>query len=205
MVVASPLRDWRKVLGGVERGMVDVLVREGPVMERSALEERCAAKGINRFSFSAAVMSSPVIRQFGRSVYGLVGSRIPKKAVRGLARRKPSAVGRVLRGFREADDGSLDLLYRLSKAAISGGVVTVPAVLNRRLRGEYTLRSPDGRTLGTFVTKEGSGWGLGPALRRAEANPGDYLLLRFSADSRDVQLRLGGESLAQAIQSGGPG
>ena len=35
--------------------------------------------GVNRFSFNAAVMNSPVVVSYGRSVYGLFGAKVDRK------------------------------------------------------------------------------------------------------------------------------
>jgi hypothetical protein len=199
-VIAAQPRDAAKSLSGVERGMVDVLRGHGPVLDRGAFEQCCVERGVNRFSFNAALMSSPVIEQFGRSIYGLVGTRVSRRALAKLRRCGAAApAGRVLCGFREAGDGTLHLAYRLSKAAISGGVVTVPAAVARRLRGRFTLRDERGGAVGTFVAKNGCGWGLGPALRGLGVRPGDVLLLSFAPARREALLRVGGEALLDAV------
>ena len=53
--------------------MVRVLKRHGPILERGRFKELCVAAGMNGFSFNAILMCSPVIAQYGRGVYGLLG------------------------------------------------------------------------------------------------------------------------------------
>lgn len=203
LVTLDPPGDWRKILAGVERCMVEVLKEHGPVMERTAFEEHCVRKGVNRFSFSAIVMSSPVIAQYGRSVYGLPGLEISRTAVRELARRKPGTTPhRVLKAFGQTTDGKPYLAYRLSKAAISGGVVTVPTAMKRQVRGKFTLRTDRGHDVGTLVAKRGCGWGLGPALRRSNAKQGDHMLLLFDAPKRQARIHIGDETILKGVTRG---
>jgi hypothetical protein len=191
-VVADPRRDWREVLSGVEARMVGLLEEHGPVLERGVFEDLCVRRGINRFSFSAVIMCSPVIAQYGRSIYGLVGAKVDRRAIRRLVARKPNGLsGRVLQQFGATDDGQIYLAYRLSKAAISGGVITVPAAMKERLQGKFALRSPDGQPAGTLVSKDGCAWGLGPVLRGQATSPGDHLLILFDTLHRVAEVHLG--------------
>ncbi len=200
IVISDPPRDWRKVLTGVERCMVEVLKKHGPVMERTAFEDECVEKGMNPFSFNAIVMSSPVIAQYGRSVYGLLGLKVDPKVVRELAqKRSESPSSRVLCGFGETRDGQIYLAYQLSKAAISGGVITVPAAVKRQVRGKFSLRIDGGHEVGTLVAKRGCGWGLGPALRGSEAEQGDHMLLLFDTVKRQARIHIGDESILENV------
>ncbi len=199
-LMARRPRAWRRALTGVERKIVEVLKKHGPVLERGTLEEHCLRRHVNRFSFNAALMSSPVIVQYGRSVYGLLGPRVSRRTLRRLAAPKtPAGRRRVLQGFGRTRDGRVWVAYRLSKAAVSGGVVTVPAALKARLRGRFALRLPDRRKRGTLVVREGCAWGLGPALRAAGAGEGDYLLLTFNQDRGEARLQLGDRSLLEGL------
>jgi hypothetical protein len=104
-----------------------------------------------------------------------------------------------LHSFGRPDKSTVFIAYRLSKVAISGGVITVPAALKRALRGKFALRTSQGEPAGTMVTKNGCGWGLGPALRRSHAQIGDYLVLLLDIAARQGQLHIGDERvLAQA-------
>ena len=160
--------------------MVRVLKEHGPVMERGAFEEHCIAGDMNRFSFNAIIMCSPVIQQYGRSVYGLLGAKVDRKTIVALAARKAGATpAKVLRRFGRTDDGKVYLAYQLSKAAISGGVITVPAAMKEQVRGRYAIRTPNGDKAGTLVSKNGCAWGTGPRAPRpqgpARRQPADPL------------------------------
>jgi hypothetical protein len=194
MIIADPPRDWEKVLGGVEAGMVRVLKEHGPVMERGEFEECCIRNGMNRFSFNAIIMCSPVITQYGRSLYGLLGAKVDRRTLQALAARKPSGTStKVLRQFGETDDGRVYLAYQLSKAAISGGVITVPAAMKDRVAGKFTIRTDDGQPSGTLVSKNGCAWGLGPVLRGHNAQPGECLLIIFNPADHEAMISIGDE------------
>lgn len=201
-VVAHPPRAWQAVLSGVEASMVRVLHACGPVLERSEFEEHCLDAGMNRFSFNAIVMCSPVITQYGRGVYGLIGAKVDRRTIQKLAARRTIELPvRVLRGFGQTEDGQVYLAYRLSKAAISGGVITVPAAMKEMVQGSFLIRGPEGAPVGTLVSKSGCAWGLGPALRSCQAQPGDQLLLLFDPGRREAELHLGEDALLEAVLS----
>ncbi|MCL4190128.1 MAG: hypothetical protein KJZ87_00175, partial [Thermoguttaceae bacterium] len=168
----------------------------GPVLERSAFEEHCIRQGMNRFSFNAIIMCSPIIAQYGRSVYGLLGAKIDRRTIDSLTSRRPAGgPAKVLYDFGETDAGQAYLIYRLSKAAISGGVVTVPAAMKERLEGRFSIRTADGADCGTLVAKSGCAWGLGPVLRSQQAKPGGYLVILFDLSDHEALVRIGGEEL----------
>jgi hypothetical protein len=185
-IVADPPRDWRKSLTGVELKLVSVLTEHGPVMERGALEDICVGDGMNRFSFHAFVSWSPVIEQLGHSVYGLLGAAAPQPQIDALlaARRTRRVPRRVLDSHGWTDDGKVWLSYRLSKAASTYAVITVPAALKQVVRGRFTLLAPGGHTIGTLATKDGRAWGLGAFLRQRGARIDDHIRLTLDLQSR---------------------
>ena len=98
-IIADPPRDWKQSLTGVEAKLVAMLKAHGPVMERGVMEDLCVGSGMNRFSFHAFVSWSPVIAQFGHSIYGLLGAEVSKEQVQELLcqaagqPREPSRLG----------------------------------------------------------------------------------------------------------------
>jgi len=82
-VIAAAPRSWHTALAVAERIVARTLQRHGPIVERAKLEELCLRAGLNRFSFNAVLMSSPVIVPYGRGKYELLGT----KGVTRLARR----------------------------------------------------------------------------------------------------------------------
>jgi len=173
LIIAERKQSWKTALTGVEARLVGILKQHGPVMDRGALEDLCAAVGINRFSFHAFIASSPVIAQYGHSVYGLLGADVSDDTVRSLVdrRRAQRAPTRVLQGHGRTADGRIWLSYRLSKAASTYAVVTVPAALKDVVSGKFRILSADGRHVGTLAAKDGRAWGLGAFLRQAANRP----------------------------------
>ncbi len=183
-IIADPPRDWKKALTGVEARLVNVLLAHGPVMERGEMEDLCVAEGMNRFSFHAFVSWSPVIAQLGHSVYGLLGTEAaPRQVEELLSRRRSSRINhRVLDNHGWTDDGKVWLGYRLSKAASTYAVITVPAALKKAVRGRFRLLAADGREIGTLATKDGRAWGLGAFLRQQGARVGDHIILTLDLE-----------------------
>ena len=97
-IYSDPPRNWKKVLAGVEAKLVGVLKKHGPLMDRGTMEDLCVGGGMNRFSFHAFVSWSPVISQFGPSVYGLLGAKVTQEQIDKLlaASRANRATHRVL-------------------------------------------------------------------------------------------------------------
>jgi hypothetical protein len=155
-------------------------------MERGAMEDLCVAGGMNRFSFHAFVSWSPVIAQYGNSVYGLLGTEPPRDQVEKLLakRRAHRAHHRVLDRHGWTDDGKVWLSYRLSKAASTYAVITVPAALKKVVRGRFRFVAPDGCSIGTLATKDGRAWGLGAFLRKHGAQIGDRIVLTLDLNER---------------------
>jgi hypothetical protein len=185
-VISDPSRDWKKSLTGVEAKLVNILTTHGPVMERGAMEDLCVSEGMNRFSFHAFVSWSPVIAQYGHSVYGLLGTKVTDKQVKELMseHRAQRANHRVLDQHGLTDDGRVWLSYRLSKAASTYAVITIPAALKKVIRGRFQFVDAAGRELGTLATKDGRAWGLGAFLRKQGATIGDHITLTLDLDKR---------------------
>jgi hypothetical protein len=183
-------------LNGVEAKLVEILEANGTVMERGALEEECLAGGMNRFSFHAFIACSPVIAHYGPSVYGLIGADVSPATVRRLIeqRRADSTRTRVLDGHGYTEDGKVWLRYRLSKAASTYAVVTVPAALKDVVRGRFHLLAPDGSHAGTLAIKKGRAWGLGRFLRRRGAQSNDTVRITLDLNRRTAVISLGGGS-----------
>lgn len=199
-IVSDPPRNWRNSLTGVEAKLVAVLKEHGPVMERGTMEDLCVAGGMNRFSFHAFVSWSPVIVQLGHSVYGLLGAEVSPQQVDELiaARRVKRLAHRVLDSHGRTEDGRVWLSYRLSKAASTYAVITVPAALKKVVRGRFGLLSTGGKEIGTLATKDGRAWGLGAFLRERGARIGDYIVLTLDLEKRTAVVSMGEEARRQA-------
>jgi len=194
-IIADPPRDWKKSLTGVEAQLVSVLKQHGPVMERGMMEDICVAAGMNRFSFHAFVSWSPVIAQLGHSVYGLLGTEVSEAQIDELIadRRAKRSSHRVLDSHGWTDDGKVWLSYRLSKAASTYAVITIPAALKKVIHGRFELVDTDGGRIGTLATKEGRAWGLGAFMRQHGARIGDYVVVLLDLQQRTAMISLGEE------------
>lgn len=191
-ISSDPPRDWRTCLTGVELQLVEVLREHGPVMERGQMEDLCVAAGMNRFSFHAFVSWSPVVAQFGHSVYGLLGAKVTQRQVDLLMaeRRAKRLAHRVLDKHGMTEDGRVWLAYRLSKAASTYAVITIPAALKKSVRGRFKLLDPDGRQIGTLATKDGRAWGLGAFMRENDAQIGDYVVVTLDLKKSTAEVAL---------------
>jgi hypothetical protein len=185
-----PPRNWKKVLTGVEAKLVSVFKKHGPLMDRGAMEDLCVAAGMNRFSFHAFVSWSPVIEQFGHSLYGLLGTEVTQEQVDNmLSQRRANRVSqRVLDDHGVTEDGKVWLRYKLSKAASTYAVITVPAALKKIVRGRFQLRTPDSHEIGILATKDGRAWGLGAYLRECGAKFNDHVILTIDLANRSATI-----------------
>lgn len=133
-------------------------------------------------------------------MYGLLGARIDRRRVRSLAARKPGGANvRVLRGSGRTEDGQFYLAYRLSRAAVAGGVITIPSAMKQQLNGHFALRTPDGQQAGSLVAKNGCAWGLGPVLRAHQAKSGDHLVIVFDVHNRLAVAHLGDPQTLESV------
>jgi len=191
-IIADPPRPWEQVLTGVEAQLVRVLKAHGPIMERGALEDLCVGTGMNRFSFHAFLACSAVIAQYGHSVYGLLGASVTPAAVQSLIARHRAQRGpaRVLDGHGRTADGRLWLSYRLSKAASTYAVITVPAELKDAVCGKFDLVTADGRLVGVLAAKDGRAWGLGAFLRQQGARIDDSVVVTLDLDRRQAEIAI---------------
>jgi hypothetical protein len=191
-IFGDPPRDWKKTLTGVEAELVGILKEHGPIMERGELEDLCVASGMNRFSFHAFIASSPVIAQYGHSIYGLTGANVSPSEVESIRtkRRIQRAPIRVLDDHGQTEDGRVWLRYRLSKAASTYAVITVPAALKDVICGRFELEDDEGRHVGILAAKDGRAWGLGAFLRHRQAQVDDRVMLTFDLARRMVVIAL---------------
>jgi hypothetical protein len=191
IVVADPPRDWAETLADTERTLAGVLVEHGPVLERQHLEDLCMARGMKRDTFYIHLTYSPLIERFAQGVYGLRGSAVPPGLAESLATRRSKS--KLTRDYGWKEDGGIEVCYRLSKAVLSNGIVSVPAGIRQYVHGRFTLKTADSMEVGNLVVKDTSAWGLGPFFRRRGGEPGDTLTIRFDLKKRLAVVELGDE------------
>jgi hypothetical protein len=86
------------------------------------------------------------------------------------------------------DDGRVWLSYRLSKAASTYAVITIPAALRDVVNGRFQFIDADGHVIGTLATKDGRAWGLGAFLRKRDAQIGDHIVLTLDLEKRTAEV-----------------
>ena len=143
------------------------------------MEDLCVAAGMNRFSFHAFVSWSPVIEQFGHSLYGPIGASVTQEQIDDILARA-ALTGRrnefcaTMAGPTTAKSGS-------STNSPRPPAPTPLSPYRRRMkkivRGRFQLLAPDGQDIGTLAAKDGRAWGLGAFLRRCGAKFGDQVTL----------------------------
>ena len=158
-VIANPPFDYKEILSETEKVIVEVLMKNGSVMERQKLEGECLARGIKRDTFYVHLTYSPVLTRFAPGVYGTRGAEIPPGFAKSLvARRRPT---RVLADFGWMPDERIFLSYKLSKGTLLNGIVSVPSGMKQHLQGAYELRVAENLAIGRLVVKDSQIWGLG--------------------------------------------
>jgi hypothetical protein len=138
-------------------------------------------------------------------VYALLGAVVQPGVIKSLVakHRAERAPARVLDRHGETSDGRIRLGYRLSKAASTYAVITVPAALKHRVHGRFDLLTADGRRVGVLAAKEGRAWGLGAFLRQRGAKIGDYVTVTLDLDKREAVIVVDAETTVTDA-AGGP-
>mgnify|MGYP001490760345 CR=1 FL=1 len=186
--------DPGRVLDHGEATLVEVFREHGPVLDRQAVIEHAAARGMNRSTASLYLGWSPVIQRLASNRYALRGAGVALTALD----LPPRPRVRVQRGWRWADDGCLVIAYRLSRPAIDQGVLGIPSGVRRELHGRYRILGVESEP-GEVAVDRTSVWRLGGLLRRVGAEVGDALLLQFDLGPRTCVVRLGDDELLDEV------
>jgi hypothetical protein len=187
-VHADPSLDWRQVLRGDERALVEIFTAHGPVIRYEDLEEHRLRADIRRTTFYQYVSRLPVLRRYGRQLYGLVGAEVTPGMIEAL-QEHAARPQRSLTGASWAPDGTLHLAFRLGLGQVNSGALPLPGRLRRQLPDALSVRTDDGPA-GTARVGAGFFWGFGPLLRRHDARPGDRLCLVIDPVRRTARVRL---------------
>ena len=199
-VLGGPqLPDWERLLGGIERTLVEVLFDNGYVMRRSELEEIAVnERGINRSSFYVYIDYSPLIERYARGVYGLRGAPISAAQVEALIPTRTRTD--VLKDHGWCPDGRIWIGYRLSPATVNSGVLAAPSAVRELMQGEFVLEAND-RPVGTVVVDKDRMWGISPFFRRWGVEAGDFIVLTFDTARGRATVEVGDEELLARYQT----
>jgi hypothetical protein len=188
IIVARHPRPTAEVLSELEQVAWAVLREEGtPLLHRSQFERLCLKRGMNQSTFANYVGRLSILERFAPGVYGLRGApMVPGDVERCIPRFEKR-----VRDHGWTSDAKPWLLLELSAAAISSGVITVPAAFSPFVQGSYLIHTQDGSTMGTLVASRNSAWGLRPVFTRRGGEPGDFVFLTFDTQLHEVAVRLG--------------
>jgi hypothetical protein len=176
-----------EVLSKAEQIAYSILAEYGPLLHRSDFERKCIERGMNASTFSVYLGRAPIIARYGPGVYGLRGAHVVPGDVQ---RCIPPTMSR-LHDHGWTANAMLWLAVELSPAALSSGVIGVPAEIQRFVAGKYLLRTQDGSEVGKLAISGYSGWGLGPLFRKRGGEPGDVLVLTFDLQRHEAIGRIG--------------
>jgi len=199
-VLCDPPPPVEEVLSETEQIIYRVLQKEGPVMQRAKLEERCLAAGMPGSTFNVYVDYSPILSRYARGVYGLRGAAVSPEVVESLiptVKRR-----RVIRDYGWSDDRRIWLALRVSEATVKSGVFGVPAAMKQFLEGEFRLVNADDDPVGTLVVRENGAWGLSPFFRRRGIEAGDCLVLTFDLTTRSATVQVGDSAMVEELEEG---
>jgi hypothetical protein len=202
LIETSRLPAWEDVLGStIERQIAEILFEHGPVMRRDDLEEIAVdQRGINRSSFYVYLGYSPIIARYAPGVYGLRGARVTAGEVNALIPPRARTQRLVDHGW--SCDGRVWLAYKMSAAALTAGVLSVPAALQEFVAGSYLLFSEHDRPVGSLVVKGNHIWGVSPFYRRWGVEEGDFVVVVIDINSARATIQAGGEELLLRFQEG---
>ena len=186
-IVATQAPLLTHVLSKSEQLAYKILTQNGPLLHRHDFEQKCVDAGMNLNTFLNYVGSLPILARYGPGVYGLRGASITPGDVE---RCIPPAISR-LRDHGWTSDAKPWLAIELSPAALSSGVIAVPAGVVRFIVGKYMLKAKDGSEIGTCSISGHSGWGLRPFFQRRGGEAGDVLLLTFDLQRHEATALLG--------------
>jgi hypothetical protein len=165
-------------------------------LERIAVDER----GLNRSSFYVYLGYSPIIARYAPGVYGLRGARVTAAEVSALIPPRVRTQRLIDHGWTE--DGRVWVAYRVSVAAVTAGVLTLPAALKGLVGGTYQLVTEQDHAVGSITAKGSAIWGVGPFFRRWGVEEGDYVVLTLDVQKRRATIASGTEELLLRYQEG---
>lgn len=192
----------RKELGDVDYALVEVL-RATPtsVLDRASIRDACLARNINPHSLEVALTYSGVLDHVETNIWALRGVSVEPTAIaaiRDLNAEKPRQ--KRVRDFGWTEDGKIWISV-ITPAYTYMSVFGVPGGVRKILAGQrFRAISGSGKEFGTVgITEDGTAYGYQPFLKQEGADEGDTFLLEFDLENEVVALRLGDESLLNAL------
>lgn len=188
----TPL-DYRAELGPIEQVMVIVL-RAAPsrILDRNGFADACAERGVNLNTLWTLATYSPVIEHLGVGLWTLCGTVADPAVVEAF--RKANALRpreQRIADYGWAPTGELWIATRLPRY-LESFVFKVPAAIGRFLADrDFSATDLSGGECGVIRIYENlMAGGTPPFLRRAGADEGDILLVRFDLGAGKAALSI---------------
>lgn len=185
---------WREELVGVERTLVEVLVRSGNALDHYDFKRRCLALGVPEGSFTVYEGNSPVIRRVSRGIYGLRGAVISPRLLVELHDKMQEREQKAARArLASLPPGTLHGHSNLCFFNITASVFKNHCMtLARGVAAEPGMRFQvllDSQPLGSVtLTDDRRLRGLLPLLRRAGVVPGQIYRAMFDLSAQVIQM-----------------
>jgi len=196
VVEATAQLDFRDVLRGTERYLVELMLQMGPVCRVEEMWQMATSDGIGKMSFWVVVGNSPAIVRYAKSTYGLRGMGAPATDVWDVANRHIKRAGSVQLAAGSVDDQVVWFAQRLSNRACDSGQLGIPAELQSRFEGSCSVASHGKRTQWSCAVHDTCITGLCRALRIGGAEAGDVALVAIDPRESLVHVLIGGDELA---------
>ena len=186
-----------EVIEGIELDIYNIFACGPSVMSFRALLDKCLALGLNKNSAIMYIMYSPIVRKIEKGLYSLIGKCIsPSELADARLEVGVRPVGRVTRGHGMSEDGSrVWIVYKISAASLSGGVVSIPKAVSRWFSFDrYNLYDHERVLVGGLGVSKGVNlYGLSGFFDRRGSEEGDYVRLFVSINEPEIVVELRSE------------
>ena len=193
--------NWDDVLNPSEKLVLEIFKRRGSVLDSYTVSEEGIALGINENSLTIYKTYSPILWRPFAGYYAVVGSDIPVGLIEELERRKDRPTKPTLE-FGWTADHRILIARRITDGIWLSGIAGIPSAVQKFVADDFSLFTFGKHGLGSVTIREGNMFGLKPFLRMFGGDPGDILVLLFDPQKKRCDSWLGGNELADLIQSG---
>jgi hypothetical protein len=169
-----------------EKAYLDLFATAGPVLSRPVIESQLAGR-FTLPTLTVVLQHSPVVKKFAYNTYGVVGAQHVDLSPTTNISIKQSTID----DYGWGDNGGLWIKYRVSRAMLGSGIITIPAAVRSFLTGEFQVRDEDAVDLGTLkIGDGGSAWGLRTFFARRGGEADDTLHTTFDLSRRTVTVSM---------------
>jgi hypothetical protein len=200
-VTASPRLSWEETLdrSTTEWGMAAVLKEYGPVLSRLDFQKKCEEIGMSSPAFFQGLSYSPIITKYAPGVYGLRGSKIYPGTIESIAAKRTPK--RVIADYGYTEDFKIWIAYEISSSMIETGVFSIPSAMSNFIQEQFDLVTPDCSHICCVKVNKFNGWDIKPLFKRRGGEAGDFMVLKFDVQKRQIQAYFGDSDLIDEFQS----